>query len=84
MSVRMVPVIRLKYEQEFSSEALDALDSLTVDDEFTYTMRVTVAPERVDAIRKQLGDVLDPEEFERLTKLLDETEWDCSFLVDCY
>ena len=85
----MTPIIDLTkgaWTRTVSLEALDALDELGVtgDDELTYTMRISVVPEKVDVVRKQLEARLSPDDFKVLVEILDETEWDCSFLVDCF
>jgi len=82
----ITPIIDLSFKRVVSLDAVEALEELGVisEDEFTYTMRIDVVPEKIAAVRKQLKDRLDPEDFRVLMEILDETEWDCSFLVDCY
>lgn len=80
----MVPVTEVKYERLFPLSAAEALSRWADDDEYTYTMRVTVRDE-VD--REHVRHLLEkecPGNAEELIRLLDETEWDCSFFVDCF
>lgn len=60
------------------------------DDEYTYTVRYAVHDAKVRAaIRRELAskvadDELQQEEVDAFLEIMETTEWDCSFLVDCY
>ena len=80
----MAPIIDLKYDRCFPLEAAELLREWTADDEYTYTMRVSVEDE---AERERIRNLLRQElsqQAEELIRLLEETDWDCSFFVDCF
>jgi hypothetical protein len=90
-----VPIIKLKYPSEFAfpneiHEIFEAEGVWNSNEDFTFTGRVTLNPEDPDANAKklrmmeQLEELLEPEEAKRLFQLLDDHNWDLSFLVDCW
>ena len=77
MSKQFAPILDrtpASAERKWDNEVLDVLDQYTGDDEYTYTMRVSVPEEERAALRDKL-----PAD---LVALLDEHGWDVSFLVD--
>lgn len=87
MAKVVVPIIALKCGEAFDLDAFDVLQEhgVTGNDEFTFTVRVSVADEeRRRAVREALTERLPVDQAKRLIKLLEENEWDVSFLVDCF
>lgn len=87
MTRAVIPIIALKYREAFDLDALDVFTEHGVnsEDEFTFTTRVSVSdPDRREPIRQALAERLPPDQAERLIKLLDDNEWDVSFLADCF
>jgi hypothetical protein len=64
----------------------DVLEGYETDDQYTYTMRLSVPEEDREKLRGALlakkGDEVG--DVDTLLKLLDENDWDVSFIVDCY
>ena len=84
MAKIMAPIIDLKYDRYFPLEAVELLREWTSDDDYTYTVRVSVEDE---AERERIRNLLRQElsqQGEELIRLLEETDWDCSFFVDCF
>lgn len=71
-------------------EIANVMDELKYgyDDEFSYTTRYTVPPipeyrETIAAkVRERCAAVGAPEDAEKFLKLMEDLEWDVSFLVD--
>jgi hypothetical protein len=93
MSKTITPIIRLKKDDKdkfpINLEDLFEQEGFKQDDHFTYTTRYTLPEDNYEIkqnlrakIREQMKD--DPERAERFIRLMDEHEWDVSFLVDCY
>jgi hypothetical protein len=87
MAKAVIPIIDLKYRDPYDLSAYDVFAEHAVngDDEFTFTMRVSVDDrERRSALRRDIEARLPSDQAERLLHLLDISDWDVSFLVDCY
>ena len=90
-----VPIILLKYEARdaFPNEIHEIFEREGVwnrNEDFTFTGRVSINPDRPDAaalkekLAKRLAEVLGREEAGRLLEILEAHEWDVSFFVDCW
>lgn len=90
-----VPIIKLRYSSEdaFPNEIHEIFDAEGIwnsNEDFTFTGRVSVNPEDPNANAKKLRtmerleEILEPDEAKRLFQLLDDHNWDLSFLVDCW
>jgi len=87
MAKAMIPIIALAYEEAFDLDAYDVFvkKGASGDDDYTLTIRVNVAdPRDRTVLREALRGRLLGDQAERLIKLLDDNEWDVSFLVDCF
>ena len=88
MTKAIIPIIKLQHDGGFPLEASEIFGEYGYEgqDEYTYTMRVTVEnKDHRRQIAEDLGARLfDRKEAERLVKLLDENDWDVSFLVDTF
>lgn len=90
MAKVVVPISSVKYDrdQAYPLAVAEVFAELVLEgpDELTYTMRVRVAEVfgHREKARKMLKERLEPEEAERLLKLLDEHDWDVSFFVDTW
>jgi len=90
-----VPIICLKYRAEDAfpneiHEVFDAEGLWNSNEDFTFTGRVSVNPDDPEAdakklrVMERLEEVLEADEAKRLFRLLDDHNWDLSFLVDCW
>ncbi len=90
-----VPIIKLKFPLEcaFSNEiheVFEAEGAWNSNEDFTFTGRVSVNPRdrgsdaKKRRIVKRLRKILEPEEAQRLLRLLDDHAWDVSFFIDCW
>jgi len=87
MTKAIIPIIALQHASGFPLDAASVFEELDAqgDDELTYTMRVTVEEEdRRLVIAAALRERLPEDEAQALIKLLDENDWDVSFLVDTF
>lgn len=87
MAKAVVPIIALSYGEAFDLDAYDVFAEKGVngDDDFTFTIRVSVTDmDRRSSVRQALRERLPGDQAERLIKLLDDNEWDVSFLVNCF
>lgn len=92
MAKGIIPIIHIKTPPIIHLDIEDVMEAHEAqhDDEFTYTTRYTVEDEakrnaiRVDLRTRAESGAMDRGQVEALLKLLDETSWDCSFLVDCF
>ncbi len=66
---------------KWDNDLLDMLEKFTGDDEYTYTMRVSVPEEDRAAIKAKLAKRPGTAD---LIKLFEENDWSVSFLVDCW
>jgi len=87
VSIRMYPIGGLiDGKPDFGgSEVLSAFEGLTAGDQYTYTLRLQVPKATRAQVRKRLVSLQKSGEDTRaLLQLLEETDWEVSFLVDCY
>lgn len=68
-------------KRNWDNELLDILEPHTADDDYTYTMRVSVPEEEQAQVKAQLQE---KEGTEDLIQFLEENGWDVSFIVDCW
>ena len=88
----IIPIIHIKEPRIIDLSIEDLMEGFGAkhEDEFTYTTRYTVEDAgqreliRQDLLRRVETGEMDKEQVAALLKLLDETGWDCSFLVDTF
>jgi hypothetical protein len=87
MTKAIIPITMLRHNGGFPLDAVEVFSDHDAqgDDDLTYTMRVTVEEEdRRLVIAAALRERLPEDEAQALIKLLDEHDWDVSFLVDTF
>lgn len=94
MAKKIIPIIALKScpKDQFPLEFDDIMEDLGVKhtpEDFTFTCRYTIPKEKRPLLRKALkkragSDKAAQEESRLFLKKLEETDWDCSFLVDTW
>ena len=92
MAKGIIPILHIKAPHIISLDIEDIMEShgVKVEDDFTYTTRYTVPNKAntnsiiADLRRRVAKKALDADEVEAFIKFMDETAWDCSFLVDTY
>jgi len=87
MTKAIIPITMLRHNGGYPLDAAEVFNDHDAqgDDELTYTMRVTVEEEdRRLVIAAALRERLPEDEAQALIKLLDEHDWDVSFLVDTF
>jgi hypothetical protein len=89
MARKLIPIVCVNYSDKnaFPLAALDVFEAESVDreDDYTYTRRISVQDVTTRRIlRNRLHESLEKAEAERLIKILDDHDWDVSFLVDTY
>jgi len=89
MTKAIIPIIglNLNHASGFPLDAVEVFSDHDAqgDDDLTYTMRVTVEEEdRRLVIAAALRERLPEDDAQALIKLLDENDWDVSFLVDTF
>jgi hypothetical protein len=91
MAKGIIPILHVKTPPIIGLDIEDIMEAQGVkhDDEFTYTTRYTADEPQANCIRAMLhrkvaDKELDSREVEAFLKLMDQTAWDCSFLVDTF
>ena len=92
MAKGIIPIIRIRAKPVIGIAIEEIMESHEVkaEDPFTYTTRYEVPDEakrsaiRSDLAKRVESNELDAEEVKFFLKVMDETNWDCSFLVDTY
>ena len=89
MAKACVPIMSLKYEaaQTFNLDLANILadEDATVDDEFTYTMRVFAPDDRQrEKIAAKIRERLPADQAEKVLSFFNYHDWDVSFFVDVF
>jgi len=89
MAKGCVPIMSLKYEgaQTFNLDLANILadEDATVDDQFTYTMRVFAPDDKQrEKIAVKIRERLPADQAEKVLSFFKYHDWDVSFLVDVF